>query len=100
MNLHICFVPTRPIYTDNNSGADRNFCIYEPILPDDGEAWYFLGHSAVALPDGHHPIGDPLLAKLAPVGIAIRADASDPTAITPACRKWRTASARRSAPTP
>lgn len=83
MSLHIRFVPTRPIYTDNNSGSDMNVCIYEPVLPtDDGNTWYFLGHSATPLPAGHHPLNDSLLSSLSPIGIAIRSD--DPTALASA----------------
>lgn len=78
--LQIRVVSSRPIYTDNNSGADMNVAIYEPIFPDDGD-WYFLGHLAVPLPGGHHPLDDPLLLKLAPQTIVIRSD--DPNALCP-----------------
>src|SRR5262245_41269559 len=82
MAIVVCFVPTKPIYTDYHTGADMNICIYEPILPDN--TWYFLGHSAVALPDGHHPLQDPLLDALAPLGIAIRSDdPTDSTSLSP-----------------
>lgn len=86
--LQVRVVPSRAIYTDNNSGADMNVAIYEPIFPEDGD-WYFLGHLAVTLPGGHHSIDDPILDKLAPQTIVVRSD--DPSAlcsVTPEQKLW------------
>ena len=68
-SLSIAIVPTVPIYTDINTGADYNVAIYRPASIPNG--WYYLGDLALQMPESL-PYTSPTVASLAPYAVIVQ----------------------------
>lgn len=78
--LNLQLVDTQAIYTDKGSGADMDVAIYQPILPDDGGTWYFVGHLAVTMPSSWS-YNSSSVAERAPQAYVVQPTCDDPTAV-------------------